>query len=65
VQRPPFTQQQGQLRGVPQYMMKRRGVFKTTVVRPEDARVTDAELTADEIAEIEFNYEGIRPYLRA
>jgi len=46
-------------------MMKRRGVFKTTVVRPEDARVTDAELTADEIAEIEFNYEGIRPYLRA
>jgi 4-hydroxy-tetrahydrodipicolinate synthase len=53
------------IRGVPQYMMKRRGVFKTTVVRPEDARVTDAELTADEIAEIEFNYEGIRPYLRA
>jgi 4-hydroxy-tetrahydrodipicolinate synthase len=53
------------IRGVPQYMMKRRGVFKTTMVRPEDARVTDAELTADEIAEIEFNYEGIRPYLRA
>lgn len=53
------------IRGVPQYVMKKRGVFKTTVVRPQDAREQDVTLTADEIAEIDFNFEAIRPYLRA
>jgi 1-pyrroline-4-hydroxy-2-carboxylate deaminase len=53
------------IRGVPQYMMKKRGVFKTSVTRPENGGTEPAALTAQEIAEIDFNFEGIRPYLKA
>jgi 4-hydroxy-tetrahydrodipicolinate synthase len=41
------------------YMMKKRGVFKTAVTRGRDL-----ELTPDEIQEIEWNFEGMKPYLR-
>ncbi len=53
-----------QFRGVPQYMMKKRGVFKTTVRRRPGGEVGDIQLQPDEIAEIEWNYEAMRPYLR-
>jgi 4-hydroxy-tetrahydrodipicolinate synthase len=42
------------------YIMKKRGVFKTAVTRGRDL-----ELTPDEIQEIEWNFEGMKPYLRA
>jgi dihydrodipicolinate synthase/N-acetylneuraminate lyase len=46
--------------GVTPYLMKKRGVFKTMVTRGRGG-----ELTPNQIAEIEWNYEGIKPYLRA
>jgi len=51
--------------GTPQYIMKKRGVFKTAVTRPEDGRSSPPELTPEQIAEIDFNFEEIRPYLKA
>lgn len=50
--------------GVPQYTMKKRGVFKTTVSRRR-GQVSDIQLTPEEIAEIDWNFEALRPYLRA
>jgi 4-hydroxy-tetrahydrodipicolinate synthase len=49
-----------QISGARQYMMKRRGVFKTTV-----SRQLDVKLSPEAIQEIEFNFEALRPYLRA
>lgn len=46
--------------GARQYMMKRRGVFKTTA-----SRQLDVKLSPEAIQEIEFNFEALRPYLRA
>ena len=46
--------------GTRQYIMKRRGVFKTTVSRRQNVK-----LTAKAVEEIEYNYEGLKPYLRA
>ena len=43
-----------------QYVMKKRGVFKTTV-----SRLQSAELKPEDVAEIEFNFEALKPYLRA
>jgi 4-hydroxy-tetrahydrodipicolinate synthase len=51
--------------GVPQYMMKKRGVFKTTVGRGHDGKRTEVRLKPDEIAEIDWNFEAMRPYLKA
>jgi dihydrodipicolinate synthase/N-acetylneuraminate lyase len=51
--------------GTPVYIMKKRGVFKSSVTRPENARTARAELTAEQIAEIDYNFEEIRPYLKA
>jgi len=55
--RPFFIQTTG---GARQYMMKRRRVFETTASRQLDVR-----LSSDAIQEIEFNFEALRPYLRA
>ncbi len=44
--------------GVTPYIMKKRGVFKTTATRGKDV-----ELQPDQIAEIEWNFEAIKPYL--
>lgn len=45
--------------GVRPYIMKKRGVFKTTVSRQGDRR-----LTPEAIAEIEYNFAGLKPYLK-
>jgi 4-hydroxy-tetrahydrodipicolinate synthase len=48
------------LPSVTPYVMKKRGVFKTMVTRGRDV-----ELTPDKIQEIDWNFEGIKPYLKA
>jgi dihydrodipicolinate synthase/N-acetylneuraminate lyase len=48
-----------QIQGVPQYIMKKRGVFKTSVDRQREA-----QLTSEDTAEIDYNFEGLKPYLR-
>ena len=45
--------------GVRPYILKKRGVFKTTVTRQGDHK-----LTPEAIAEIEYNFEGLKPYLK-
>ena len=54
-----------QIRGVDQYIMKKRRVFKTAVARGRKGEAKDLELGSDEIAEIEYHFEALRPYLRA
>lgn len=49
-----------QVPGTRQYIMKKRGVFKTRV-----SRAHDFDLTPEAIAEIEFHWEACKPYLRA
>ena len=46
--------------GTRNYIMKKRGVFKTTL-----SRRRDFTLTAEEIQEIEFHFEALKPFLRA
>jgi 4-hydroxy-tetrahydrodipicolinate synthase len=48
-----------QIPGTRQYMMKRRGVFKTTVSRHHELKLSLAA-----IREIEFNFEALKPYLK-
>src|SRR5205814_5823030 len=45
--------------GVRPYMMKKRGVFKTTV-----SRVRTVELSREAMAEIDHNFEALKPYLK-
>jgi len=42
------------------YMLKKRGIFKTAVSRQHDYK-----LTQEEIAEIEYRFEALKPYLQA
>jgi 1-pyrroline-4-hydroxy-2-carboxylate deaminase len=42
------------------YLLKKRGIFKTSVSRQKQVN-----LTADEIAEIEYRFEALKPYVRA
>jgi len=49
-----------QAAGTRQYIMKKRGVFKTTMSRQKEGH-----LTPEAMAEIDFNFEGLRPYLKA
>ena len=42
------------------YLMKKRGIFKTSVSRQKETRVT-----AEEIAEIEYRFDTLKPWLRA
>lgn len=46
--------------GVKPYMMKRRGIFKTSV-----SRVWDNVLTRAQVDEIEYKFKGLEPYLHA
>ena len=46
--------------GTRQYIMRKRGVFKTSVSRQKDI-----QLTAEAMKEIDFNFEALKPYLRA
>ena len=48
-----------QIPGARQYMMKRRGVFKTTASRQREVK-----LSAAAVQEIEFNFDALKPYLR-
>lgn len=41
------------------YILKKRGTFKTTATREGDH-----PLTPEAIAEIEYNFEGLKPHLR-
>lgn len=45
--------------GVRPYILKKRGVFKTTVTRRGNHK-----LTPEAIAEIEYNFEALKPYLK-
>lgn len=49
-----------QVPGTRQYIMKKRGVFKTTV-----SRLGDVRYTSQAIDEIEFCWEACKPHLRA
>jgi dihydrodipicolinate synthase/N-acetylneuraminate lyase len=48
-----------QIPGADLYVMKKRGVFKTTVTRGR----TQYNFSPDQIAEIEFRFAGLKPYL--
>jgi hypothetical protein len=60
----------GNLRGYHLYLWKKRGVFRTTVSRhygsgrsiPASPIYSELELTKQEIAEIEFRFEALKPY---
>jgi hypothetical protein len=49
-----------QAAGMRPYIMKKRGVFKTVMSRQNQSR-----LAPEAMAEIDFNFEGLRPYLKA
>lgn len=49
-----------QIPGTRRYILKKRGVFKTTV-----SRERELTFSAEAVREIEFNFETLRPYLRA
>ena len=42
------------------YLLKKRGIFKTSVSRQREYK-----MSADEIAEIEYRFEALKPYLQA
>ena len=60
----------GDLRGYQLYLWKKRGVFQTMVSReygpgraiPKTPIISNLELSEDEIAEIEFRFEALKPY---
>ena len=62
----------GTFRGVQLYLWKKRGVFKTMVSRhygphntiPSPSNYSELKLTNDAIAEIEYCFEGLKPYLK-
>jgi dihydrodipicolinate synthase/N-acetylneuraminate lyase len=59
-----------QIPGANRYIMKMRGIFSTTVTRiaaPQPGaapRTSDLTLPADAIAEIEYRFEALKPYLQ-
>lgn len=62
----------GDLRGFQLHLWKKRGVFKNMISRqyganraiPEKPVIAELKLTDDEIAEIEFRFEALKPYLK-
>lgn len=62
----------GGLRGFQLHLWKKRGVFKTMVSRhygrgnaiPVKPIFSELQLTKEEIAEIEFRFEALKPYLK-
>ena len=48
-----------QIPGTIRYLFKKRGVFKTTV-----SRQSDAKLSPEAIQEIDFQFEALKPYLK-
>jgi hypothetical protein len=53
-----------QIPGTGLFIMKKRGIFKTTVVRTDKGAKT-LEFSPDEIAEIEYRFAALKPYLTA
>jgi dihydrodipicolinate synthase/N-acetylneuraminate lyase len=53
-----------QLPGVDLYVMKNRGIFKTMVIRTDKGAKT-LEFSPDEIAEIDYRFAALKPYLNA
>lgn len=62
----------GGLRGPQLYLWKKRGVFRTMVSRhygpgrtiPASPIFSELTLTKEDIAEIEYRFEGLKPYLK-
>jgi dihydrodipicolinate synthase/N-acetylneuraminate lyase len=62
----------GSLRGFQLYLWKKRGVFQTMVSRhygpgntiPASPIFSELKLTAEDIAEIEYRFEALKPYLK-
>ena len=60
----------GSLRGIQLYLWKKRGVFQTMVSRhygpgrtiPASPIYSELELTKEDIAEIEYRFEALKPY---
>ena len=52
-----------QIPGADLYVMKKRGVFKTAVARREGGKVAEAKLSPEAVAEIDFRFAAIEPYL--
>ena len=60
----------GDLRGYQLYLWKKRGVFQTMVSRhygpnrtiPASPIYSELKLTKEEIAEIDFRFEALKPY---
>lgn len=50
---------ENQVEGTRQHIMKKRGVFKTTV-----SRLRTFTLTPEAIAEIEYHWQGCKPYMK-
>ena len=62
----------GELRGFQLYLWKKRGVFKNMISRqygpgqsiPGKPVFSELKLSADEMAEIDFRFEALKPYLK-
>jgi dihydrodipicolinate synthase/N-acetylneuraminate lyase len=62
----------GSLRGFQLYVWKKRGVFKTMVSRhygpgntiPASPRFSELALSKEDIAEIDYRFESLKPYLK-
>jgi hypothetical protein len=62
----------GDLRGFQLHLWKKRGVFKNMVSRqyganrsiPDKPIFSELQLNAEEIAEIDFRFEALKPYLK-
>lgn len=52
-----------QIPGADLYVMKKRGVFKTAAARREGGKVSEARLSPEAVAEIDFRFAAIEPYL--
>jgi dihydrodipicolinate synthase/N-acetylneuraminate lyase len=63
----------GNLRGYSLYLLKMRGVFRTMISRqygpggstPPKPIIRDLSLSKEEIAEIEWRFDSLRPYLKS
>ncbi len=49
-----------QIPGTRLYILKKRGIFKTSVSRQREHK-----LTSDETAEVEYRFDALKPYLKS
>ena len=47
------------------YILKKRGIIKTTVSRHPDGSFSELSLAPDMIAEIEYRFAALKPFLRS